>query len=123
MPTTMNPSRVPTSDPLACSGGTADLSCQKTQELTIGAGESTKYCWTTTTCEELTFSGATGERLYFILKLAEQNVIKKRIFTLGTPEETYFYVTNNNAGYVANVEFIVKNEGTVDLMFLLDCDC
>eukprot|EP01084_Bolivina_argentea_P003729 7037_1 len=77
MPTTMNPTEVP-----------AALSCTnpKSQELTIAAGESTKYCWTRTfSCEQLYFSGATGERLYFILKLVDQNVIKKRIFTLGNP--------------------------------------
>eukprot|EP01084_Bolivina_argentea_P041120 75890_1 len=114
----MNPTRVPTSNPLACSD---DDICGQKKEFSIRAGESNKYCGETTACF-LSFSGVTDERLYFILKLADQN--EERIFTLGNPQEQYFYVTNGfvNIGN-GNVEFIVKNEGTVDLMFLLDCDC
>eukprot|EP01084_Bolivina_argentea_P122788 217589_1 len=115
MPTTMNPTRVPTSNPLACSDD--DICGQKT-EFSIRAGESTKYCGETTACF-LTFSGVTDERLYFILKLADHN--EERIFTLGNPGETYTY--RPNTGPIGNVEFIVKNEGTNDLMFSPSCGC
>eukprot|EP01084_Bolivina_argentea_P122790 217592_1 len=134
MPTTMNPTRVPTSNPLACSGEiTHEKVCGKPAgekiTLLIGAGESTKYCWETITCA-LKFFGATDERLYFILKLADHN--EERIFTLGNPGETYTY--RPNTGPIGNVEFIVdannndannneKNEGTNDLMFSPSCGC
>eukprot|EP01084_Bolivina_argentea_P041119 75889_1 len=113
----MNPTRVPTSNPLACSD---DDICGQKKEFSIRAGESNKYCGETTACF-LSFSGVTDERLYFILKLADQN--EERIFTLGNPGETYTYATNG--GNIGNVELIVKNEGTGTnaLMFSLSCDC